>query len=374
MDKPPQRFSKTVFELTGLVSISRAVGGDSSFVLGGSGNTSVKTADGRFMYIKASGTALKNMTAGKGWKRLKLESIYKVLSDRSIARMGAVAREKKVSGRLLAACDDRFGKDVRPSVESCFHSLLDRAVIHLHPVAVLPYLCAKKGHTELQKLFGSDRFPPLWVPFRYFGYSLAKEIEGLIKKYKKQYGRGPAVLFLQNHGLVVTAGDGDTALKSFYRTVDICRRALKQPEMVEVKVPDKQAIDTVAAVISNISRVKGDSAVQHFADTIIMSFMSRKDAAKLCSAAAVTGDELVYAGGPPMWLEMNKKIKSGAGMPAGFLVRPLGLFVVGEKKKLSLTKDCLSTYLLVRLFAADLGGINPLTKQQLKFIAKAGKI
>ena len=30
-------------------------------MLGGGGNTSVKTEDGRYMYIKASGTALKDM-------------------------------------------------------------------------------------------------------------------------------------------------------------------------------------------------------------------------------------------------------------------------------------------------------------------------
>ena len=46
-------------ELRELVKISNAVGSDSSLVLGGFGNTSVKTADGKFMYIKQSGTALK---------------------------------------------------------------------------------------------------------------------------------------------------------------------------------------------------------------------------------------------------------------------------------------------------------------------------
>ena len=47
--------------LRDLITISRAVGGDPSLVQGGGGNTSVKTAGGRFMYVKASGTALKDM-------------------------------------------------------------------------------------------------------------------------------------------------------------------------------------------------------------------------------------------------------------------------------------------------------------------------
>jgi len=50
--------------LTDLVRISNAAGKDPSFVQGGGGNTSIKTDDGKFMYIKASGTALKEMNSG----------------------------------------------------------------------------------------------------------------------------------------------------------------------------------------------------------------------------------------------------------------------------------------------------------------------
>ncbi len=46
-----------------LIRISNTVGKDPSLVQGGGGNTSVKTDDAQDMYIKASGTALKDMTA-----------------------------------------------------------------------------------------------------------------------------------------------------------------------------------------------------------------------------------------------------------------------------------------------------------------------
>ena len=49
--------------LTDLIRISNVTGRDSSLVAGGGGNTSVKTDDGKFMFIKASGTALKDMDA-----------------------------------------------------------------------------------------------------------------------------------------------------------------------------------------------------------------------------------------------------------------------------------------------------------------------
>ena len=47
--------------LADLIKISRDTGIDPTLVQGGGGNTSVKTDDGKYMYIKASGTALKDM-------------------------------------------------------------------------------------------------------------------------------------------------------------------------------------------------------------------------------------------------------------------------------------------------------------------------
>ena len=42
--------------LAELIKISNATGKDPTLVQGGGGNTSAKTDDGKFMYIKASGT------------------------------------------------------------------------------------------------------------------------------------------------------------------------------------------------------------------------------------------------------------------------------------------------------------------------------
>ena len=47
--------------LAELITISNVTGKDPTLVQGGGGNTSVKTGDGKYMYIQASGTALKDM-------------------------------------------------------------------------------------------------------------------------------------------------------------------------------------------------------------------------------------------------------------------------------------------------------------------------
>ena len=90
--------------LKDLIKISNATGRDTALVQAGGGNTSVKTADGKYMYIKASGTALKDMNMKNGWRRLRLDVVLPIIEDKSIARLDTQAREAEVKNRLLLAC------------------------------------------------------------------------------------------------------------------------------------------------------------------------------------------------------------------------------------------------------------------------------
>ncbi len=127
--------------LADLIRISLTTGKDSTLVQGGGGNTSVKSADGEYMYIKASGTALKDMNEKEGWRRIRLDAVLSVIRDKQLAKLDAGTREPEVVDRLLLACDDDVKTGARPSVESHLHAFLDKCVIHLHPIAVgfLPY-------------------------------------------------------------------------------------------------------------------------------------------------------------------------------------------------------------------------------------------
>jgi rhamnose utilization protein RhaD (predicted bifunctional aldolase and dehydrogenase) len=236
------------------------------------------------------------------------------------------------------------------------------------------------GRAELEKLFKSEKFAPLWVPYVGVGYLLAKKIERLTCDYKNRYGRGPSVIFLQNHGLVVTANDSNTALHHVRKTVGICSRKLKKSRPVGTYFANAEAIALAASAIrrSLFEATGKNMTVRHFIDESIMRFMAEKDAAKLCSLPAVTPDELVYADGPPLWLDgpdprkilgkLNRRLVAGRQLPFVFLIRPLGLFISGKGKRLSLVKDIVSTYLSVRSLAAKIGGIYPLTGRQRKFI------
>jgi rhamnose utilization protein RhaD (predicted bifunctional aldolase and dehydrogenase) len=112
-----------------LIKISNAVGKDSSLVQGGGGNTSVKTEDDKFMYIKASGTALRDMNTKRGWRRMRLEPVLSIIKDKSLAKLEVHKRETEVVNRLLLACDDQVTVVARPSVEAHLHAFLDKCVI-----------------------------------------------------------------------------------------------------------------------------------------------------------------------------------------------------------------------------------------------------
>ncbi|MGD8501450.1 MAG: class II aldolase/adducin family protein, partial [Phycisphaerales bacterium] len=284
--------------LADLIRISNATGKDSTLVQGGGGNTSVKTADGKYMYIKASGTALKDMNAKRGWRRLRLDAVLAVIEDKSLAKLDADKREPEVVDRLLLACDDDVTGAARPSVESHLHAFLGRCVIHLHPLVVAAYVNAKNGKAELDKLFKSEKFPPLWVPYTDPGFMLAKRIAGLVKDYQEQYGKKPAVMILQKHGLFVTAETAEAALRLVRKVIKLCSSNLKPPKAPRTKPP---AGYDIAAARSAIRKAVLDATGQSLhvtyfpASEPVAAFMARKDAAKLLATPALNPDELVYA-------------------------------------------------------------------------------
>lgn len=185
-----------------LIKISNKVGRNGLLVQGSSGNTSVKTQDGKFMFVKASGTSLKDMSTKRGWCKINLVAVREIIKDKKLSKLSSKKREIEIGSRLLAACED---KKYQPSIESNLHAFLDKYVIHLHPIMVCAFLIAKNGKAELEKLFADEQLSPLWVPYTKPGYALAEKIGKLTVQYRKKYGRLPQILFLEKHGLFVSA-------------------------------------------------------------------------------------------------------------------------------------------------------------------------
>jgi len=365
--------------LADLIKISRDTGADPTLVQGGGGNTSVKTADGKYMYIKASGTALKDMSAKIGWRRLLLETALSVVKDKAIARMEPQKRELKVVDRLLEACNDNVKIEARPSVEAHLHACLEKCVIHLHPSAAGAFVNAKTGWTKLQKLFKAEKLPPLWVPYTDPGYMLAKRIAGLVDAYKKQFGQGPAILFLEKHGLFITASSAAGALRLVRRVIKQCNSKLKQPRKGKIKKISREKIDDAKACIDKAyAQGTGQKTkIWHYYNGAIEEFMHIRNTKKML-VGCLTPDELVYANGPAIWIDkcdaeriakrLKKQIDAGKKHSVAFLVKGVGLIAAGTKKMAPTVRDIVLYSIFIRTNAARMGGILTLNKRQEDFI------
>lgn len=366
--------------LADLIRISNATGKDAALVQGGGGNTSVKSADGKYMYIKASGTALKDMDAKKGWRRLQLDLVLAVIKDKSLAKLNTSARETEVVNRLLLACDDRVTSGARPSVEANLHAFLDKCVIHLHPNAVGAYVNAKNGKAELEKLFKDEKFPPLWVSYTNPGFTLAKSIARLIDDYKNQFGRKPAILFLEKHGLLVSAKSPNVALQLVRKVINRCNSKLKQPKLQKLKAVDEKVVtDAKLCLRKAFFKATGRyTAISYFYDRAVAEFLRQENAPKMLSSSALAPDELVYANGPAMWVDscnskriaarLTSQIKKGQKTSVAFLVKGVGLFVGTKEKVAPTVRDIVKSSFVIRTNAYRMGGILSLSKKEQDFI------
>jgi len=373
--------------LKDLIKISNATGRDVALVQAGGGNTSVKD-DRRYMYIKASGTALKDMSIKQGWRKLRLDVVLSIIEDKSIAALDTQARETEVKNRLLLACAPPRRGQARPSLESHFHALLDKCVVHLHPQAVLAYTCAKNGREKLQKLFKNEKFPPVWVPYVGLGYMLARKIKTITADYKNRYGRNPAIIFLQNHGLAVTANSANAVLRLVRRVVRTCNGKLKQLKPSKIRPVSNQTITDIKLRIRKAffeaTRRKAspsggrNTSISYFCNETIAAFWRQTDAKKMLSSGVLTPDELLYANGPAMWVDrcnstaiaarLNSQIKNGLNLSIAFLVKGVGLFVAGSEKIAPAVSEIVTSSLFIRTNASHLGGIRGLNKRQQNFI------
>jgi rhamnose utilization protein RhaD (predicted bifunctional aldolase and dehydrogenase) len=371
-----QRKDKALAEL---IRMSRQAGKDPGWTQGSSGNTSVKTNDNKHIFIKASGTALRNMSIKKGWRRLRLDNVLNIIYDSRLNRLPEVKREREIANQLLMACDDSFTNDIKPSIEAPLHAILGKCVIHLHPKDIGAYVSSKNGKKEVTLLFKNDRCKPLWITQAVSGMALAKMTSRLINGYKKRFGSMPAIIFLSKHGLFVSANTPNEAIKLTQKAINRCKSKLHAKGALCRPPAERDVKPVKNAIVGAISITAGRRPeVSFFFNRDIAKFIRRKDAGKLLAKGPLSAAEIVYTGGAPVWIEkpdktkiasaLKKYIKKEGSLPAAFIVKDLGLFVAADRKNASAIAEVVSGSLYIRSQAARFGGILALSRQEKEFI------
>ena len=204
------------------VKMCREIGAMPDYVQGGGGNASCKT-DGNIMAIKASGFALKDITETSGYVNvdyLKIKEYHKDVSESEKKK-----REEEASAfNLKCTIPSAERKTLRPSVETGFHSIMKKYVMHTHPVYTNVLTCAQGGKKKAKEIFEGTCF--VWAPYMNPGFMLTLAISDAISKFEKKNGEYPKVIFLENHGLVTTSDDPDECLRLHIKTNETIKSKL----------------------------------------------------------------------------------------------------------------------------------------------------
>ena len=197
-------------DLDDLVYMSVTSGKRVDYVQAGGGNTSVKFSDG-YMAIKASGYLLKEMTDSKAFVVVNGAQMNQYHHEDHPADVDCNKEATEIAMSTIKQVNGE--KAARPSVEVGFHSVLDKFVLHLHPVYVNVLMCAAGGVEKALEIAKKAGLDATSVPYSMPGYDLTKLILNATEKYKKENGKDANVIFLKNHGVITTAKTAEEALE-----------------------------------------------------------------------------------------------------------------------------------------------------------------
>jgi len=297
-------------ELTRLKSLSKTYGERFDLVQSGGGNISVKVDN--FMFIKASGINLSEIKENNGYVVINNCNLLNDLSNNSVNNVV----EYNIIGRKIA------------SIETYMHSILKKYTIHLHPIQVVKILILKNSKKIIQNLFPLSLFIDYTTP----GIKVYNEIK---LNYKDE-----DIIFLDNHGLIITTNEYDNINDILNNVIDICDKytqfdsyRYKFVNNISNYIVEKYNIDVVT-YLSN--------------DTIINKYIETNK--KLFEEDITFPDMLVYCGIKPLmgnledidkyYLEFNE-------IPKILIIDNLLYIIAINLKKCKEIEDVLKANLLI---------------------------
>jgi len=184
-----------------LIKISQYAGDRADYTQGGGGNTSVKNEG--TMLIKASGYRLVDINETTAFVAVDKNAIKNYYESVDLSVEKDYEKESaEVSKNSVIPLDGIV--TLRPSVEVGFHAILKKYVIHTHSVYANLLTCSMEGESLAEKLFKDKDFGFIFLPYINPGFELTLAMKNKIEEYIKETGKYPEVIFMKNHGLVVT--------------------------------------------------------------------------------------------------------------------------------------------------------------------------
>lgn len=292
-------------ELDKLVYMSRLIGADSSLVVWGGGNTSIKVTERDFrgrdvpaMWIKGSGSDMKSMVR-RQFPRLNLDDILPLFERDGMSDEDMVAY---LEHTLMDPGSPR------PSIETLLHAFLPfMCVAHSHADAVVALTNNEGADSILKRVYGDeiavvDYFRP--------GFHLSKLVGLAVKEAPMVNG-----VVLVNHGLFTW---GDDTKSAYDRHIDLVNKAedfIKSGTKTVFGGWERNPMDSrerrrVAAGLAPTIRgliSKQQKMVLRFDDSDdILEFIGSREGKRLSAIGPATPDHLIHTKRKPLWLDVEE--------------------------------------------------------------------
>jgi rhamnulose-1-phosphate aldolase/alcohol dehydrogenase len=195
-----------------LVYASRLIGAESSLVVWGGGNTSIKTREpdhrGReidVLRVKGSGSDLKSIES-KDFPGVRMDDIQALLSREDMG-------DQEMVSYLAHALQDPGG--VRPSIETLLHGFVSApAVVHTHADAIVSLTNNDTARETLTDVYGKD---VITLDYRRPGFAISREVADAIREHPEA-----KALLLAKHGTICW---GATIKDAYEATIELITRA-----------------------------------------------------------------------------------------------------------------------------------------------------
>lgn len=346
-------------ELMHFIKLSRDAGERFDFVQGKGGNSSVKIDD-RTMLVKSSGVCLSEIGLKTGYSEVNYQKVIELLEKGSSAHCLSWTREEReiyASKALKETLVDPSGS--RPSIETFLHAFFYKYTLHLHPLALLTILCQRDWKKTIQSLYSG----PLMIDYFTPGLDLGLELRKQVLEYRSQFNQDPKIVFLKNHGLVVSA---DEPMETFELVQKIVSKAEKYTNQ------DFAPYQLTAEVTGFIRNISNDHLKAFLSEDLhLMNFLqTRRD---LFFSKALCPDDFVFCGARPVEInflnesEFTAYRKSYLHFPK-VIVYKGHIFMVSENgKKARETEEALKAHLFVVNKAGD--NCDYMSDEELAFLA-----
>lgn len=294
---------KITKDIDKLVYISRFYGNDTDIVQAGGGNTSVKNDTS--MWIKLSGVRLKNIKDKNNFMKVELNRIKPLLYDETFLALSDCQRNKVIKNNIFSTRNGNRQK--RYSIEIFLHAAMEeKFIMHTHPVYINAMACSLQGKEIASVLF--KEFEYLWIPYRKPGFLLGQAMFAARLKYRRKFKIMPNIVFLQNHGLIISGSSIDD-IKILTEMVMSLLRGFFGDYKKENPLPPKKNVSK--KLILNLYKVISSKFPERYFELLIskcpyvhsLSLDSRLS--ELALKGALYPDHVVYCGIRPLILDQK---------------------------------------------------------------------